>query len=127
MDKTSKKVLDILAHSPEKRLLYFHVDYESSGLTKDEFFRCVRYLADTGMVEYISNQDGLHIGVQLTHKAVHAKEFQREEKKLSFKKWLLYSYLGGVITGVTTTIFSQFLINNGSGLLTKLLELLHAQ
>jgi len=124
MDKTSEKIINLLMHSPNNTLMYLDEPYKELGISDDEFFRCVRHLENINLVDFISNQNGKHLGIQLTHQAVHAKEFKHEERVRSFKKWVVYSYLGGVATGVTVTLLAQFLATNGPIWIAKLIELL---
>ena len=124
MDKTSKKIINYLKSQPNNQLFYFDEPYSSLKIDEEEFFRCVRYLEKNNLIEFISNQNGLHLGIQLTHETIHAKEMNRSAKFNSFKQWIIVSYIGGVFTGVTTTLLSQFLMNNGSELFSKLFDLL---
>lgn len=127
MDKTSKKIIKYLKSQPSNSLYYFDEPYISLDIDEDEFFRCVRYLEENNYVNFISNQNGHHLGIQLTHETVHAKEINRTAKFNFFKQWLIISYIGGIITGITTTLLSQFLINNGAELISKLFDLLKSQ
>ena len=84
-------------------------------------------ISENNYVDFISNQNGHHLGVQLTHETVHAKEINRSAKLNSFKQWLIVSFFGGAITGVITTLLTQFLMNNGAELISKLFDLLKSQ
>ena len=116
MDKTSKKVLKQLKQSPDSTLWYYEDPYISLDISEQEFFRCVRYLSSLGLVEIIENQDGIHMGVSLSHASVHSSEIKRS----SFFHWLLHSYIGGVAVGVTSTLAAEVIIY----LFAKLLPML---
>lgn len=120
MDKSSKRIINYLKKRPDYMIFYSDIDCEELNLSEDEFFRCVRYLASIDMIDYLSNQDGVHLGVQLTHEAVHMNEFKRASRISSFKKWFFVSYVGGVITGVTVTLLGQALVPLCSELFERL-------
>lgn len=124
MDKTSKKIIKYLKKQPDYMIFYSDTNFEFLGISEDEFYLGVRYLASNNMVDYISNQDDIHIGIQLTHETVHQKEINRSENLHSFLTWLFHSYLGGVVTGVTGTLLSKFLVSHGLQLFDKLCSLL---
>lgn len=125
MDKTSKKIIKYMKETPDNVLFYYDEPYKVLNISEEEFFRCVRYLTSQELIEFAENQDGSHIGIMLSHKAVHSKELKRKETFNSLKKWFICTYLGGVVTGVTITLLSQYLMANGSELLAKLFDLLH--
>ena len=107
MDKTSKKIIHCLKEISEPKILfYFNDPYELLGINEDEFFRCVRYLASIGSIEYVSNQNGVHIGITLSHQSVHSKSIKWD----SFKSWFLSSFAGGVVTGVCSTLLAELLL-----------------
>ena len=124
MDKTSKKIIKYLKSQPGNQLFYYDAPHSFLDIDEDEFFRCIRYLEKNDLVEFISNQHGQHLGVQLTHNAIHVKEINRSIRIASFKQWFFHSYLGGIITGVTATLLTQFFSAHGSRLVEKLYLLL---
>ena len=124
MDKTSKKLLKYMKQSPDDVLSYFDEPYKTLGISEEEFFRCVRYLSSQDLIEFASDQNGAHIGIVLSHKAIHSKELEREAMFNSLKKWFVCTYLGGVVTGVTITLLSQYLMANGPELIAKLFDLI---
>lgn len=113
MDKTSKKIIKYLKETPDKILLYHEEPYKKLNIEENEFFRCIRYLEKNGMVEFINNQNGIHLGAALTHIAIHEKSIKWD----SFKNWFLSSFLGGIITGVTSTLLVELLLYLGAKLL----------
>lgn len=76
IDKKSKDLINFLSKCPEHQFLYCY-DYPDNFGEPDEFFATVRYLEGMGMVEIITNQQGNHIGVRLSHIAMNQKEFKR--------------------------------------------------
>lgn len=106
MDKSSKKIITFLKNSKDKELWYSDEMYEKIGLSQDEFRRSVKYLASIGLIEYMSNQHGIHMGITLTHLAVHSSYF----KFSSFKEWAFQTFFGGVITGVFSTLAAEGLL-----------------
>ena len=116
MDKTSKKIINLLKQHPDDILWYSSRPYKQLEISEEEFYRCVRYLASQNLIEFAQNQDNIHLGIALSHVAVHSREIKRD----SFFNWLLHSYVGGVITGVTSTLATEAL----AYLCVKLVQLL---
>ena len=106
MDKTSKKILNLLKQNPDSMLWYSDAPYKALGISDEEFFRCVRYLHSLGLIEIPENQDGVHLGIQLSHISVHSAEIKRD----SFFHWFLHSFIGGVVVGVTSTLAGELII-----------------
>ncbi len=89
MDSTSKKILTALKSSNHKRLMYSSHPYQQLQLEPDEFYRAVRYLKDTGYIEVISNQDGLSMGITLSHQGAHSLYFSLQAlKRYLLDKWI---------------------------------------
>ena len=116
MDKTSKSILNYMKENPDTYLMYCDDPYNIFDISEDEFFRCVQYLAGKGLIQFIANQDDTHIGVALTHTSVHSSEIKRD----AFFSWLFHTFIGGVITGVVSTLLSEGAIY----LCVKLVQLL---
>lgn len=106
MDSTCKKILKLFHDNPDIYVMYYDNPYEKMNISSDEFFRAVRYLKDQELIEYITNQDGAHIGITASHKQVHRKKIHFD----SFIAWFFHSYIGGVITGVTATILAEVIL-----------------
>ena len=100
MDKTSKKILKYLRQNPDKILWYSKDPWNLFDVSNKEFFRCVEYLSSIGQIKYATNQFGQHLGVSPTHQAIHDKAIKWD----SFKHWLLSTFVGGVITGICSTL-----------------------
>lgn len=115
MDKTSKTILKYMKAHPDVYLMYYDEPYQLLGISEDEFFRCVRYLADKELIQFVTNQDDRHIGIALSHIAVHSAAIKRD----AFFSWLFHTFLGGVIVGVVTTLATEAAIY----LCAKLLQL----
>ena len=75
IDQRSKKFIKWLSAQPEHRYLYFDECPDEFG-EQDEFFAMVRFLDSKGLVDIVKNQNDLHVGVCLTHIAIHGKEFK---------------------------------------------------
>lgn len=74
LDKTSKLVISVLKTLPDAT--YYYIDNYPDGLPQQEkFFAAIRYLVRKDLAEIVHNQRGQHIGVRLTHEAIHYKEF----------------------------------------------------
>lgn len=104
MTKICKQILDVLKKSPDHNLLY--LDRESMFPDEVEFFDAVRYLESKGLVSFIFNQDGVHLGVHATHQAMHPIRTGEHP----FVRWLFHEYFGGVIVGATSALLGDFLI-----------------
>lgn len=78
LDKTSKKVIEFLQSQYDAQFLYTD-DLPTGFMDESEFFAAVRYLEKKELVEIIKNQNGKHIGVCLSHEALHYKEFARAD------------------------------------------------
>ena len=105
MTKTCRKILDVLKKSPDHSLLYWDRD-ESMFPDKIEFHDAVRYLESKGLVSFISNQDGVHLGVHATHQAMHPIRTGEHP----FVRWLFHEYFGGIAVGVTATLVTEALL-----------------
>lgn len=92
-------------------------------MSDQEFFRCVRYLNSLGLIEFVENQNGAHMGIILSHTAIHSSALKRD----SLLNWLLHSYIGGVIVGVTSTFAGEGIIYLFAKILSILLRLLSQQ
>lgn len=112
MDKTSKKIIKYLKGRPGKEVLYHKEPYKELDMEREEFFSCIRHLEKKGLVEYITNQDNIHLGVSLSHAAIHQKSIKWD----SFKQWFFCTYLGGVITGITSTLLVELILFLGAKL-----------
>lgn len=123
MDKTSRKILKKLKQSPDFTLWYYDDPYVDLEMSDQEFFRCVRYLNSLGLIEFVENQNGVHMGIILSHTALHSSELKRD----SFLNWLLHSYIGGVIIGVTSALAGEGAIYLFAKILPILLQLLSQQ
>lgn len=117
MDKTSKKIIKFMKKTPDEILWYSCEPYKELNLSEDEFFRCVRYLSSKNLIEFATNQDDIHLGITLSHSSVHSHEIKRD----AFFSWLFHTFIGGVITGVVSTLLSEGAIY----LCVKLIQLLH--
>ena len=120
MDCTSKKIITFMKQSPDTALYYYNDPYEDIGISEDEFYRCVRYLSSKNLIEYVSNQNGDHLGIVLSHVCVHSKEIKRD----SFFHWFTHSFAGGVITGAAATLASEGVLYLCAKLAESLLSLL---
>lgn len=74
LDKTSKLVISVLKTLPDATYCYTD-DYPDGFPKQDKFFAAVRYLVRKDLAEIVHDQHGRHIGVRLTHEAIHYKEF----------------------------------------------------
>lgn len=117
MDKTSKKIIKFMKKTPDEILWYSDEPYRKLDLSEDEFYRCVRYLSSINLIEFATNQDNVHLGIALTHSSVHSFEIKRD----AFFSWFFHTFVGGVITGVVTTLLAEGAIY----LCVKLIQLLH--
>ncbi len=65
MDRTCKSIIKYLKTQPDHSLMY----YDEPDIMKNEmiFYDAVRYMEKLGYLEYISNQDGYHLGIHLSH------------------------------------------------------------
>ena len=107
MDNSCKKILKLFDNNPDRYVMYDDDLYQQVGLlSEDEFYRAVRYLESEGLIEYITNQNGAHLGFVLSHKYVHRKRIRFD----SFVDWFFHSYIGGVLTGVTTTVLAELIL-----------------
>lgn len=77
LDKKSKIFLDYLDKQTNKSILYHEAPaYPSELGTQNDVFALIRYLEENGYVEYISSKhSGAHLGVLLSHKGRHRREF----------------------------------------------------
>lgn len=74
LDKSSKLVISALKELPDAT--YHYMDsYPDNFPPQEEFFSTIRYLVRKELAEVIRDQRGRHIGVRLTHEALHYKEF----------------------------------------------------
>lgn len=106
MDKTSKHIIKYLKSQDECLLFFYDEPFNALNIEEDEFYRCIRYLVKKDLVEYIHNQDNIQIGVVLTHNAVHSASVKFD----SFKSWFFHTYIGGIITGITSTLLIELLL-----------------
>lgn len=113
MDKTSKKIIKFMKKNPDNFIFYSSEPYKKLDISSREFFRAVQYLESLELVQYVTNQDGRHLGITLTHKTIHSKAIKFD----SFKNWLFSTFMGGVIIGVCSTILSEFVLLLGAFLL----------
>lgn len=113
MDKTSKKILKMLRKNPDQYFFYYDEPYEALNMSEEEFYRSVRYLASLNLLEFITNQDDIHIGIVASHQAIHRNSIKFD----SFKKWFFHTFLGGLITGIITGVISTLLATYLMGLL----------
>jgi hypothetical protein len=74
LDKTSKKIIKYLASCDEHQYFYYDDLPEYLG-PEDENYAAIRFLKDKNYVEIITNQNDSHIGVRLSHIAMHRQEF----------------------------------------------------
>ncbi|MBP5383527.1 MAG: hypothetical protein J6Y57_00970 [Lachnospiraceae bacterium] len=105
MTKICKQIIHVLKSSPDHSLLYWDRD-ESMFPDQTEFFDAVRYLESKGLVEFIHNQDGVHLGIHATHKAMHPIGTGEHP----FVHWLFHEYFGGIIVGATSALLGDFLV-----------------
>lgn len=103
LDKTSKVVIAALKTLPDAT--YIHVDaYPKEFPPEEEFFSAVRYLVKKELAEIILDQRGRHIGVRLTHEAIHYKEFW----KLDVLRYVLDNWISFVslLTALAALVIS---------------------
>lgn len=74
IDKRSKKFIKWLSGRSGHRFFYYD-EYPDEFGDRDEFFAMVRFLNEKGLVETIKDQNGIHMGVRLSHVSIHRKEF----------------------------------------------------
>ncbi len=113
MDKTSKKILKMLRDNPDQCFFYYDSPHESLGISRDEFFRSVRYLSSLQLLEYVTNQNHVDMGITASHQTIHHKAIKFD----SFKKWFFHTFLGGLITGIITGVLSTLIATYLMGLL----------
>lgn len=107
MDKKSRLIINTLKNAPYKYIFYSEIPESIlKEMTDDDFFAAVRYLEKEGFIEFISNQNNTHIGVTLSHLGRNSREILFN----TFLRWLFRDYLGGVVIGVTGTIFAEILL-----------------
>ena len=114
MDKTSKKIINHLKEMPEPKYWFYDVEpHKELGISEEEFFRAVRYLAESGKIEYLTTANDFHIGITITHASMHSASIKFD----SFKDWLFSTFLGGIITGVCSTLATEVVLYLGVKLL----------
>ena len=92
LDKTSKAFLTFLDALPNDTFFYIGDDaeYPDKFGEQDELFALIRHLEAEKYVESVtSSSSGAHLGVRLSHKGIHRKEFARQElMKYLEEKWI---------------------------------------
>lgn len=103
LDKTSKTVIAALKSRPDATYSYLD-DYPQEFPTKEEFFSTVRYLVKKDLAEIIHDQRGSHIGVRLTHEAIHYNEFW----KLNILRYVLDNWISfiSLLVALTALVIS---------------------
>lgn len=115
MDRTSKKLLDILnKNEPDYGMGTYSFEYiaDISGMSESNVYSCTDYLKSTGHLQHMNYQlkDGGYIfGVALTHKRKHYREFKRQE----FRRFLLNSILVPLMVALVTA-GTSYLIEHSS-------------
>ena len=109
LDKTSKVVIAALKALPDATYIYVD-DYPKEFPPKEEFFSTIRYLIKKGLAEIVLDQRGRHIGVRLTHEAIHYKEFW----KLDVLRYVLDNWISFVSLLVALAALVISVIHAGS-------------
>ena len=100
MDAYSEKILTALRSCDDYEL--FYEDAEKQFPDTADFFNAVRYLKSHGLIRYIKNQDGFHLGIHLTHYGIHKKEIDRRE----FWHLFFTRYIPGFMTGIIASVLA---------------------
>lgn len=109
LDKTSKTVIRELKALPDATYRYAD-DYPQEFPSEEEFFSTVRYLVKKNLAEIIYDQRGHHIGIRLTHEAIHYKEFW----KIEVVRYLLDNWISFVSLLIALTALLVSIIYTGS-------------
>lgn len=111
LDKKSKILLSFLNKQPEKTFIYLEEEeYPDELGDNDDFFALVRYLDENGYVETISSSSGAQLGIRLSHKGAHWKEFRGLERRERWKERLC-----GFVSGVLVTVISGLILRLFAG------------
>lgn len=109
LDKTSKAVIAALKGCSDATYSYSD-DFPKEFPSEEEFFSTVRYLIKKDLAEIILDQRGHHIGVRLTHEAIHYKEFW----KLNVLRYVLDNWISFVSLLVALSALVVSVIQIGS-------------
>ena len=111
MNKTEKLIINTLKAAPDRTIFYYDLDFDqpdnelTKTLSETDFFDCVKYLASQGLIEYVPNQDGRHIGIHASYECMHKAELDRRE---AFQNFFTH-YLPGFISGIFATVVAEIL------------------
>ena len=125
MDKTTRKMIKYLKTLPDCTY-YWQTENPQTILPDEEFDNCASYMMRNGIAEKVTSF-GNSGGFRLNHEYVHEKEFKHISKFHNFSQWFFHSFLGGVITGVLTTLLVEYLTSHGAELIAKSMSLLGIQ